>query len=94
MIAHHEVLAWRNDEVAVFDVIGQVDHPRSYGAVRIFHGGQDGGEIIRISALAGRQGQCRALGGQRLRDAVDEHGAVAQMDVIARHANQALDRIS
>jgi len=91
MVTHHEVFAWRNDDVAILKMVRQIDHPRCYRAVRVFHSGQDGREVVEVGLIAGDDWRVEPVFGHGLRDTIDEDGAVAQVYVIAGHADETLD---
>src|ERR1700722_8034413 len=89
VIAHGEVAAGRNHEVFSLDVIGEVEGPgwRNVSALRW----RDGGKIIaegKIVAVV-RHGRL----GLRLRLAIEEDYAVAQVDPIAGNADDPLHQV-
>ena len=88
IVAHHEVHAGRDHEVAIDDVVGRVDGPGVCGAagLRIWRLGR---KLVKKLSMVFR---CRGGGvGLCLRHPIPDHDAIAQMDVVSGHADEALD---
>ena len=88
VVAHHEVLARRNHQVPILDVIGKVHGP-GFGVAP--------GSGIRAARRETRResrddfpASSVAAWGWSLSHAVDDDDAVAQMDVVAGNADQPL----
>src|ERR1035437_1648696 len=71
---------------------GEGHDPGVYRAVIVIRGGDNGRELVEKSLLAHWRGSIEPVLRRVLRDAVQDHGSVTQMDMIARHADEALDQ--
>ena len=92
VVAHGEDLAGRDDEVAVLNVVGEFVGP-ACGDL-IVGAGRNGGKVVAVGlegVLGVVVGDGHAGVGFVLRDAVEVDDAVAEMDLVARDADGALD---
>jgi len=86
MVAHHEVVAGRDHQVAVLDVIGKIDRPGFSGAT--VSGWRHSGKLVEEFLMVFRRSQLGV--GLVLSHAVDDDDTVAQVDMVAGHADQPL----
>lgn len=87
VVAHHEVVAGRNDEIFTLDVAGKIDGPGGEDTAPLI--GWDGREVIVVGIVVGSGGLGRV--GLPQRDTVAIDDAVTKVDPIAGKPDGPLD---
>ena len=90
VVAHHEVHAGRNNQIAVDDMVGKIDGP-AFGGAAWLRIGRNRGKLVEKLLVVFRRCGLRV----RLRlwsHSVEDHDAIAKMDMVAGYANQPFDQ--